>query len=326
LSKQAFEKRVADLEALRSASDPAAVLPALRKALKDRNNYLVSKAAAIAGDLRVEDLIPDLVGALDRFFEEPVKTDPQCWAKNASIKALKDLGYRTANVFLRGIVHVQLEPVWGGTADSAATLRGACALALVDCQIDELTMLNHFGDCLADKEKPVRVDAALALGQFGREEGAPLLRLKALIGDREPEVTGQCFASLLSLAPRDSLPFVERFLHHQDQEIAAEAAGALATSREPEALEILKAFWRKRAPADVRKAILISLGASTLRAAADFLLDVLSEESGELAAQALTALGASRFRSEMREPVKATVVSKSDPELNRIYDKRFPAD
>jgi len=323
LSKQAFEKKIAELEALRSASDPAAIAGAVRKALKDRNNYLVSKAVAIAGDLRIEDLIPDLIGAVDRFFQDPVKTDPQCWAKNAIVKALKDLGHRNANVYLRGIVHVQLEPVWGGTADSAATLRGACALALVDCQIDDLTILNHLGDCLADKEKPVRVDAALALGQFGREEGAPLLRLKALMGDSETEVTGQCFASLLSLPPSESLGFVQRFLRHEDEEVAAEAASALATSHEPEALGVLKNFWQKKVPAEVRRAILISLGASTLRASADFLLQVLSAESGELAAQALTALGASRFRSEVRDAAKAAVESKADAELSRIFAKKF---
>ena len=45
---------------------------------------------------------------------DPVKTDPQCWAKNAIVKALKDLNHDDPAVFLRGIEHVQMEPVWGG--------------------------------------------------------------------------------------------------------------------------------------------------------------------------------------------------------------------
>src|SRR6516162_5071250 len=121
--KQAFEKKIADLEALRSTADLTVSLPPLRKALKDRSNYLVSKGAAIAGDLRREELIPDLIAAFDRFRKDPVKSDPQCWAKTAIAKALKDLGHRNADIFLTGIVHVQMEPVWGGRADSAATLR-----------------------------------------------------------------------------------------------------------------------------------------------------------------------------------------------------------
>ena len=110
MAKQAFEKKLAEIEALRHAPDPASVRDALRKALKDRNNFLVSKAAAISGDLRIEELMDDLIAAFDRFFIDPVKSDPQCWAKNAIAKALKDLNCRQAGVFLRGIDHVQLEP------------------------------------------------------------------------------------------------------------------------------------------------------------------------------------------------------------------------
>jgi HEAT repeat protein len=324
-SRQAYEKKLAELEALRSAPDGAAVENALRKALLDRSNYLVSKAAAIAGDLRIENLIPDLIAAFDRFLKDPVKSDSQCWAKTAIVKALKDLGHRDGGIFLRGIGHVQMEPVYGGKADSAITLRGACALALVDCRLDDLIILTHLADRLGDKENPVRLDAALAIGQFGRDEGALLLRLKALLGDPQPEVTGQCFAGLITLAPSDSLPFIQRFLESRDDEVAAEAASALATSREPEAIEILKTFWRTHVPAEVRKAILISLGASTLSDAAEFLLSILASDSGELAAQALTALASSRFRGEVRERVRATLQEKRDPELDAIFDRRFPA-
>jgi hypothetical protein len=323
MGKQAFEKQIANLEALRTASDPTASLPALRKALKDRNNYLVSKAAAVVGDVRLEDLIPDLIAAFDRFLNDPVKSDPQCWAKTAIAKALKDLGHRDAKVFLRGIGHIQMEPVWGGRADSAATLRGTCTLALVDCQLDDLAILTHLADRLADKEKPVRIDAALAIGQFGSAEGAVLLRLKALLGDQEPEVTGQCLSSLLSLAPQDALRFVSGFLEHDDGDVCAEAAGALAAARESEAIEIIKAFWRTRVRPDVRRAVLISLGASPLREGAEFLLTVLLNESGELATQALDSLASSRFHEEMRSQVRATLDAKQDAELERIFERRF---
>jgi HEAT repeat protein len=321
-AKQAFEKKLADLEALRSAPAEGAAL-AIGKALKDRSNYLVSKAAAIAADLRIENLVPDLITAFDRFLKDPVKSDPQCWAKTAIAKALKDLGHRDAEVFLRGIDHIQMEPVWGGKADTAATLRGTCALALIDCPLEDLAILTRLADRLADMETPVRLDAALAIGHFGRDEGALLLRLKLLVGDKQPEVIGQCFASLLNLAPRDSLAFIQRFLNSKDEEIAAEAASALATSREPEAIETLKAFWDKHPASDVRKAILISLGASTLREAAEFLVSVLKVESGELASQALSALAASRFRQEIGDRIKTILDEKNDLDLNAAFERRF---
>jgi HEAT repeat protein len=323
VARQAFEKKIEGLEALRRSSDPAEIVAALRKALQDRNNYLVSKAAAIAGDLRLEELTPDLIAAFDRFFEDPVKSDPQCWAKNAIAKALKDLGCREASAFLRGIDYVQLEPVWGGSSDSAITLRGACTLALVDCRLDDLEILTHLADRLADKEKSVRVDAALAIAQFGREEGAPLLRLKLLLGDREPEVIGQCCFSLLNLAPRQALPLLQRLLNNAEEEVRTEAASALAASREPEAVEILKSFWRGKVSADVRRAILISLGASPLRSAAEFLLAVFSEPSGEWATEAFSALASSRFHEELREAARRAVESSGDAGLRQLFDRKF---
>lgn len=304
MSKEAFERKIEALQALRAAPVEAAI-PQLRKALKDRNNFLVSKAAAVAGDLRLEDLIPDLIAAFERFLIDPVKTDPKCWAKNAIVKALKDLGHRGPGVFLSGIAHVQLEPVWGGSADSAATLRGACALALVDCQLDDFEILTRLTDCLVDPEKPVRLDAAVAIAQMGRPEGALLLRLKALAGDREPEVTGQCFASLLVLAPHDSVSFVNRFVDTGGEDVQSEAACALAQSREPEALEAVKKLWRGRVPAGARRAILISLGASPLREAAEFLVSVIAADSTDLASDALAALEASRFREEFGATARA---------------------
>lgn len=103
--KEAFERKLEALAALRSVPREQAVEPA-RKALRDRSNYVVSKAATIAGEMGIAELIPDLVRAFDRFMTDPVKTDPQCWAKNAIVKALKDLNHDDPIVFLRGIEHV----------------------------------------------------------------------------------------------------------------------------------------------------------------------------------------------------------------------------
>ncbi len=324
MSKQTFDKKIETLEALRSASDPAAVPGQLRKALKDPNNYLVAKAVAIAADLKLEELTPDLVAAFDRFLVDPVKSDPQCWAKTAIAKALKDLGHRDAHVFLRGITHVQPEPVWGGQADSAGALRGTCTLALVDCRLDDLEILTQLTDRLADLEMPVRVDAALAIAQFARPEGVLPLRLKAWLGDSEPEVVGQCFASLLALDSRASIGFIGQFLGSKNDDVRAEAASALAQSREPEAFQLVIEFYnRKRLPAEVRLGVLIALGASPLREAADFLMAVVRTESGELAGSALTALGLSRFKNEVRERARAIVAEKEDAALSKIFEREF---
>lgn len=323
MGKQAFDKKIEAIEALRSEADPRRKVEQLRKALGDRNNYLVSKAAAIAAQSGLEELLPDFLAAFERFLIDPVKSDPQCWAKNAIVKALKDLGHRGAQVYLKGIDHVQLEPVYGGRADSAATLRGACALALVDCPIDDVEILTHLADRLADAEKTVRIDAATAIAQLGRREGTPLLRLKALAGDSEPDVTGQCFVALLSLVPAESVAFVGRFLESHDPDVQLEAAAALAQAREPEAIELVKRFWRERLPVQLRQAVIQSLVASPLREAADFLLSIIPGATRDVAESAIAALAASRFRDEMRERTSAAVADKDDPELARIFEREF---
>ena len=294
MSKKAFDAKIAAIEALRTADLP--VDGPLGKALRDRNNFVVSKAAALAGDLLLPELIPDLLQAFDRALADPVKNDPQCWAKNAIAKALKDLSHHDAEVYLRGLRHIQMEPVWHGQADSAATLRGTCALALIDCQLDDLSMLSHLAEALADSEKSVRVDAAVALSRAGIPEAAPLLRFKALSGDPEAEVVGQCLYSLLQMAPVDSIAFVQRFLAaDRPDDIRAEAASVLAQSHEPAAVDALKGMWSAMLSPELRRALLTFLAASPQREASEFLVSLGTRE-------ALEALKGSRYHDALGLP------------------------
>jgi hypothetical protein len=323
MSKLDFERKIEQIETLRSAPDVNSACDPLLKALRERNNYLVSKAAAVGAYLQLTNLIPDLTAAFDRFMIDPVKSDPQCWAKTAIAKALKDLGHRDPTVFLRGSSHVQFEPVWGGRQDSAATLRGTCVLALVNCEMDDLEILEHLAHGLADAEKPVRVDAAVAIGQLNRPEGGLLLRLKALLGDNEPEVIGQCFTSLLELERPDTTRFIAQFLQTQAEEIRFESAAALAQSRHPEAIDVVKAFWPQPLSFEIRRGILLSLGASPLAQAAELLLLYVTEESPELAVIALRALVGSRFRSNLNERIAEIVRRKRDASLTQVFDEEF---
>jgi HEAT repeat protein len=326
MSKRTFDRKIEELEALRSAVDQASTRAQLGKALRDRNNYLVAKGAALAADLKLEDLIPELLAAFERFFTDPVKTDPHCLAKHAIAKALKALGYRDAQPFLRGIVHVQLEPTWGGRADTAADLRGTCALALTDCQLDDIEILTYLADGLADPEKSVRINSAIAINQLNRPEGAVPLRLKLLSGDSDSDVVGQCFSSLLSLAPPGAVTFVRRFLQSEDESIQLEAASALAQSRDPEAIEVITEFWEQPLLSlELRRLVLINLGASPVSAAAEFLLSVVGGESAGLAATAIAALATSRFQAEVHARVAALVERSDTAELRRIFAQKWPA-
>jgi len=296
----------------------------IRRALKERSNFLVSKAAALAGEFGMLTLIPDLTAAFDRFMTEPVKSDPQCWAKNAIAKALKDLNYSEPELFLRGIKHIQLEPVWGGQEDTAATLRGTCAFALVNCPRPRLELLEHLSERLAiDPGKTVRMDAARAIAQLSGPDSVLLLRFKALSGDRDPEVTGQCLLSLIGMAPRDYIRFAADFLDAADPDVRLEAAAALGECHEPQAVEILKERWRTHADAEVKRAILLSLGASREPAAAEFLCSLLKNARFDDAANAIRALAGGRFRDEYRARVQAVLAERNEARLNGVFEKEF---
>ena len=323
MSKQAFNQKIEALQSLRTAPSSPSTLEHLRKSLKERNNYLVSKAATIAGELGLQSLVPDLLAAFDRFLTDAPKSDPQCWAKNSIAKALKDLGHRDAAVFLRGMAHFQPEPVWGGHQDTAATLRGTCALALVECPLGDLEILVRLTDLLADPEKPVRIDAARAIAQLGRPEGMPVLRLKALLGDGEPEVVWQCFASLLSLSPRESVGFVGRFLNASGEDVRLEAVAALGECREPEALDALRAHWRNERSPESKKAMLVTLAACRQPATIEFLVSIVEQAQVPDAAAAIVALAEGSSRTEVRDRVAAAVERRNDPNLTGVFQKEF---
>src|SRR5712671_2183753 len=92
MANRRMEEHLEQLGLLRGAT-PAEALPPLRKALNDKANLIVAKAAKIAGELMIRELLPDLLAAYGRLFDDPVKRDTQCWGKNAIAKALHDMDY-----------------------------------------------------------------------------------------------------------------------------------------------------------------------------------------------------------------------------------------
>ena len=182
----------------------------------------------MAGELGVREVIPDLLTSFERLFDDPVKRDSQCWGKNEIARALRDMEYGEGAPFLRGARWVQMEPVWGGQADTAAILRGICLLALPGCSdVRRETVMRHMVDALVEQDAAVRADAARAIGAMGGDEAALVLRLKARVGDEAPAVTGQVFESLLSVERNDGLEFVCGFLRSEGGEAAEEAALAI---------------------------------------------------------------------------------------------------
>jgi HEAT repeat protein len=275
--KHNFDAELATLEALRDVL-PESAAPELVKALNLRNNFLASKAAVVALHHRLIELTPNLAAAFRRFLENPVKADPQCWAKNALAKALAAFEYQDPELFLTGMRHIQLEPVWGGSADTAGTLRGTCALALVQCrELDSHRLLIHLIPLLADKELPVRVDAVRAVVQVGSDSAMLLLRLRAELGSDEPELLGSCYSGVLALEGPGAIPWAARFLSAED-DAAGEAAMAIAQTHTPEAFQLLRTTFAKARDSWFRTAVLSAIALTRQQEATDWLFDLIAKE------------------------------------------------
>lgn len=313
--KRKFDEQISALDELRRQGPEASIGP-LRKALAHRNNYVVARAADLVREFNLAQLTPELLTAFDRFFTDPVKTDPQCWAKNAISRALAAVEHQDTAVFLRGMRHIQLEPVWGGRSDTAGSLRGICALALVQCRsLPEADLLAHLVDLFGDKDKSVRVDTIRAVEQVGSSAAAVLLRLKAILGADEPEVLGACYAGVLHLEGTPAIPWVSRFLVTAD-DAAAEAALALAGTHSPQALAALRERFAEPSDPWFRSVLLSAIALTRQDAALDFLFDLVRTESPQAEA-AIEAILHSMPPSEVTTRLEQLVAAH--PRLKRAF-------
>jgi HEAT repeat protein len=313
--KRAFEEQIAALEALRHEPEQARA-DGLRKALKHRNNFIAGKAADLVRELSLSQLTSDLLAAYDRFFDDPVKTDPQCWAKNALSRALAGFEVQDEAVFLRGMRHIQMEPVWGGQSDTAGTLRATCALALVQCRgLTEKTLLEHLVELLADSDKAVRVEVARAIEQIGSPSASVLLRLRAVLGSDEPEVLGACYGGVLRIEGARAIPWAARFLAAADDN-AAEAALALAGTHSTEGFEALGECFTKARDPWWRSVLLSAIALTRQDAALEFLLELVHKD-GLDAEPAIESVLRSMPSPAVVERLEALVAG--NPRLKRAF-------
>ena len=286
--KRTFDAELASLDALREVS-PDVAEPELAKSLGHRNNLIVARAAAITMHHQLTNLAPNLAEAFPRFLQNAAKSDPQCWAKNAIAKTLAAFEYQESELFLNGIRHVQLEPGWGGSNDTAGALRGTCALALVQCrELNSHRLLIHIVPLLADKDLPVRINAVRAIEQVGNDSAALLLRLLAEFPSDEPELLGACYSGVLALEGSRAIDWVARFLAREDDS-GAEAAMAIAQTHTPEAFQRLRTTFGAARDPWFRDTLLASIALTRQQEATDWLLDLVAhdEANAERAQEAL---------------------------------------
>ena len=282
-----IEQAQALLAELREATSTTDALQQWRLVFQCKDASTVAQAAKIVGKRGISELTTELVDTFDRLMKTPVKSDPNCLAKAAIADALYRLESADETLFLRGIRHVQMEPVWGGTVDTAATLRGSCALGLV--RMHYPGVMTELADLLADPEAPARMVAARAIAYSENSQGIPLLRLRAQLGD-EPQVLSEYLDALLKLAPEQSLEFVAGFLSDANLQVQELVALVLGESRQPQVLEILKTWLQRVRESELRSSGLLAIAMLRTEDAFEFLLDLLAKGNEGTAQEVMKAL------------------------------------
>ncbi|MDZ8185572.1 MAG: hypothetical protein RMX96_12045 [Nostoc sp. ChiSLP02] len=305
-----LEETLSILAQIREQPTSEEAIAILRQVLKSKHSMAVAQAAKIVGESNITALIADLVEAFARMMVKPTQVDQNCLAKKEIAQTLYRLEYSDEKLFLQGIRHVQMEPVWGGQEDTAAHLRGICALGLV--RMNYSNVMNELADLLADPKPEARVAAAKAIAYTGNPQGVPLLRLKTRIGDKAPQVMEECFTALLQLAPTDSLALVASFLFHPEDRICELAALALGESRLEPAFELLKSCWQQTRKVEFRRTLLLAIAMLRQNQGLDFLISLVAQGKDIDAKDAMAALSIYREDRELWQRVEQASEQKAN--------------
>ncbi|WP_152054316.1 HEAT repeat domain-containing protein [Tautonia marina] len=320
-ARRSLDDKLAALRALRGQSLTNEQKAELRARIGDRSNLVVAAAAAIAGENSLVECAGELEAAFDRFLINPLKDDKLCRAKLGIVQALNDMEHPDSGVFLKAARHVQLEPVWGGSEDSAAPLRAAGVLALA--RVEGTGALPLLVDALADPAEDVRSAAATALGAVGGEAAGLVLRLKARIGDTDPDVFSECLGGLLAVDASEYLTLVVTYLDPSDPIGCESAALALGKSRLAEALDPLVECWRHSSSSELKRHLLLAVAILRRPAAFDFLAELVATGPEPDAAEALAVLGIHKDDPLIRERVKSVVEERDRPAIRAAFDRAF---
>lgn len=311
-----FDDKLHRIRALVSEHPPSAAAE-LRAHLGELNGFLISEAAKAVQTLELRELIPDLCAAFTRLAAGTQESDRGCFGKKAILEALLHMEAPVYDVYLAGLRLIQKEYSFGDPVDTASSLRGLCAFALV--QLDFRDALAEITPLLMDEQPDTRVAAADALAAMGEPAAAALLHLKAINGDEEPDVMGACYRGMLAIAPSRYLPIVSAALSKGEEA----AAIALGESRLPAALGVLRDAQKNAMPPVTEDSLLLAMALLRLDDANAYLVQLVESSRDSTAVRALSALGLHRHDDKLRERLQAIVKSKKSPKLKAAFAQHF---
>jgi HEAT repeat protein len=186
----------------------------------------------------------------------------------------------------------------------------------VQCRgLSDADLLGHLIELVGDKDKAVRTEAMRAIEQVGSPPASLLLRLRAVLGNDEPEVLGACYSGILRLEGAKAIPWVARFLVSADEN-AAEAALAIAGTHSPEGFNALRECFATADDPWWRSVLLSAIALTRQDAALEFLLELVRTESLN-AETAIEAILRSMPSQDATKRLEKLVVG--NPRLARVF-------
>lgn len=293
----------------------------IREAIGGGNNLLIRAAAKAAARRMLVEVVPDLVRAFNDLLDRPARADKGCIAKAAVAEALNVLECLDDQLFLRGVRFTQQEPSFGKTAETAGMVRAHCALALA--RMSHPQAARETLPLLVDAQPEARAVGVRALAYLGGEAGYLLLRLKALAGDEQPAVVGECLSALVKMDPSGSLEFVSKFLESENAAIVEEAAMALAGAQDERAARMLIKCRTSRTDTAFRDMLLVPIAMTRCDAAADALCEVIVDEPRDSALVAVKASAMHRHDPHWRDRIALAARLREDPVVLRAAETAF---
>lgn len=272
-------------------------------ALAAKQLRLVVKAARLVEGFQAAEFCPQMAQALAALMARADGADKGCAAMLALARALVNLDYDEAELYLRGMKFIQMEASWGPAVDVAADLRATCAMGLVNSRC--AGKLQALTDLLVDKEWGARVGAIRALAAVGSEPAMLLLYFKARVGDAHPEVVSQCLEALLTGGAEGALELATSIALGRDEEAREAAILALGASRRAEAITWL--MERSGRPGPTRACMFLALSSSRTEAALEFLLGLVTTADSATFAEVHEALTIHRRDAVLGEQIAAAI-------------------
>ena len=311
------------LARLRDIGEEDPVSDASRAYLKNtlglKTSHAVARAAEIVGEHGIEALGKPVADAFARLIRGPAKQDPGCVAKTSCARALGALpAFRFEArdaVFVPGIRHVQMEPVYGGRVDTAGELRGVCIYGLA--MAGDPRALNLAADLLADPEPAARRGAVSAAGLSGAT-AAPLMRLAIRKGEDHPDVLHELLAGVLDLDPDHGFALVREML--DEPERGDTAALVLGESGHDEAFAALTHTLNRSLDASQRGVLITAIAMLRHAVSRRFLLELLREGEDRDAEQIVRALSYFKHEEGLLDGIRKAATGRG---LARQIDEAF---